>query len=93
LGGFTFLRNQKNVLKQNKMTKNQKLLLGVAVVGVGGFLLWKSTQKKSFANVVSKNPCQMGFSPVEIWTNAPNYPQSFQTYCINQKKGYSYLLY
>jgi hypothetical protein len=32
------------------MTKNTKILIGVGVVGVGAYLLWKSQQKKSFAN-------------------------------------------
>ena len=27
------------------MNKNQKLLLGVAVVGLGGYLLWRSTRR------------------------------------------------
>ena len=35
------------------MNKNQKLLLGVAVLGVGGYLLWRSTRKGNFANFKS----------------------------------------
>jgi DnaJ-class molecular chaperone len=35
------------------MTKNTKILIGVGVVGVGAYLLWKSQQKKSFANLVA----------------------------------------
>lgn len=35
------------------MNKNQKLLLGVAVVGIGGYLLWRSTQKKKFAGFMA----------------------------------------
>lgn len=36
------------------MNKKTKLLLGVAVVGVGGYLLWKSRQpaKKNFADPI-----------------------------------------
>ena len=73
------------------MTKNQKMLLVVAVVGVGGFLLWKSTQKKSFANYV-KRKCEPGFKPYEIWTNYPRLPKSIQNMCINEKQGFSYLI-
>jgi hypothetical protein len=37
------------------MKKNQKILLGVAILGVGGYLYWKSTQpKKTFANLATK---------------------------------------
>ena len=37
------------------MKKNQKILLGVAILGVGGYLYWKSTQpKKAFMNVQGK---------------------------------------
>lgn len=36
------------------MNKNQKMLLGVGVLAVAGYLIWKQTQKpKSFANVVA----------------------------------------
>lgn len=77
-------------LKQNKMTKNQKMLLGVAVVGVAGYLIWSSTQKKSFANVVSRKKCDPGFKLYEIWANYPNFPKSIQNMCINERKRFSY---
>lgn len=35
------------------MTKNQKMLLGVGVLAVAGYLIWKQSQKKSFANLVA----------------------------------------
>lgn len=35
------------------MTKNNKLLLGLAVVGIGGFLLWKSNKPKTTAGFVA----------------------------------------
>lgn len=34
------------------MTQNQKVLLGLAVLAVGGYMLWKN-QTKSFANVIA----------------------------------------
>jgi len=38
------------------MNKQTKMLLGVAVVGIGGYLLWKQSQKpKSFANLSAGN--------------------------------------
>lgn len=37
------------------MRKSYLLWLGVAVVGVGGYFLWKKSQRpKSFANLTSK---------------------------------------
>lgn len=36
----------------SKMTQNQKVLLGLAVLGIGGYMLWKN-QTKSFANVIA----------------------------------------
>jgi hypothetical protein len=42
------------------MDKNQKMLLGVAVVGVGAYLLWKSKQpKKAFMNA---GGCPSGYT-------------------------------
>jgi hypothetical protein len=32
------------------MTNQTKMLLGLGVVGVAGYLYWKSTQPKAFAN-------------------------------------------
>ena len=38
------------------MTKNTQILIGVGVVGVGAYLLWKSKQpKKTFANAMGRN--------------------------------------
>jgi hypothetical protein len=36
------------------MEKNYKMLLGVAVLGVGGYLLWKSKQPKKTASFMNK---------------------------------------
>jgi hypothetical protein len=36
------------------MTKNTKILLGVAVLGVGGYFFLQSKKPKSFANYASK---------------------------------------
>ena len=36
------------------MTKNTKMLIGVAVVAAAGYYLWSQSQKKSFANATSK---------------------------------------
>lgn len=36
------------------MNKNQKLLLGVGLVAVAGYLLWQQNQKKSFANAMGR---------------------------------------
>ena len=33
------------------MNKQTKMLIGVGVVAVAGYVYWKSTQKKSFANL------------------------------------------
>ena len=37
------------------MKKQTKILLGVGVLGVGAYLLWKSQQKKSFANYMKSD--------------------------------------
>jgi hypothetical protein len=51
------------------MKKNQKILLGVAILGVGGYLYWKSTQpKKTFANV-SGFKCPVGKQKYQIGVN------------------------
>ena len=36
------------------MTQNQKMLLGVGVLAVAGYLLWQQSQKKSFANATAR---------------------------------------
>ena len=36
------------------MNKNPKMIIGVGVVAVAGYLLWKQSQKKSFANLTSR---------------------------------------
>jgi hypothetical protein len=37
------------------MKKNTQILVGVAILGIGGYLYWKSKQpKKTFANLASK---------------------------------------
>jgi hypothetical protein len=45
------------------MNKQTKLWLGVAVVGIGGYLLWQKSQtpKKSFA--AGPAPCKRGKCP------------------------------
>ena len=35
------------------MNKKTKMLIGVGVVAIAGYVYWKSTQKKSFANLVA----------------------------------------
>jgi hypothetical protein len=42
------------------MEKNHKMLLGVAVVGVGAYLLWKSKQPKKATFMKSANGCPAG---------------------------------
>jgi hypothetical protein len=37
------------------MNKQTKMLIGVGVVAVAGYVYWKSTQKKSFANLTAPN--------------------------------------
>ena len=48
------------------MNKNTKMIIGVGVVAVAGYLLWKQSQKKtSFANLTAKTaldktcPCKV----------------------------------
>ena len=36
------------------ITQQTKLLIGVGLLGVGGYLYWKSTQNKSFMNLAAK---------------------------------------
>ena len=36
------------------MNKNQQMLLGVGVLAVAGYMLWKQSQKKSFANATAR---------------------------------------
>jgi hypothetical protein len=44
-----------NFIKKTKMTQNQKMLLGVGVLAVAGYLLWQQSQKpKSFANAAAR---------------------------------------
>ena len=35
------------------MNKKTKMLIGVGVVAIAGYVYWKSTQKKSFANLTA----------------------------------------
>lgn len=43
------------------MNKTTQMWLGVAVLGVAGYLLWKKSQeKKSFANLISSGPGGVG---------------------------------
>lgn len=59
------------------MRKSYLLWLGVAVVGVGGYFLWKKSQKpKSFANLTSKKSggvldTSQCAGPVEVLTYNP----------------------
>ena len=45
------------------MTKQTKLLLGVAVLGTAGYFYWKSKQTKAFANLSVNPKCPQG----QIW--------------------------
>lgn len=56
------------------MNKKLTMLLGVAAVGVGAYMLWQKSQKpKTFANLVSKRTLDTSqcVGPVEILTNNP----------------------
>ena len=70
------------------MDKNQQILLGVAVVGIGGYLLWKSKQpKKSFMN--AGGTCDRnGRAGWSIRTNSNGVkvcssPDGYQSYRVN----------
>lgn len=77
------------------MTKNTKLLLGVAAVGAAGYFIWKSSQKKTdtekkpFANAVGRS-CQKGFEPTTVWVNYPNYPQVTSLGCYKKSTNSFY---
>ena len=64
------------------MTKNNKILLGVAVLAVGGYAYWKSKQPKKVAymNAGGKFKCPAG---KQKYQSGPN-----EFYCIDPK-GYS----
>lgn len=48
------VENNKLQFQLSNMTQNQKMLLGLAVLVVGGYMLWQKSQKpKSFANVIA----------------------------------------
>lgn len=62
------------------MTKNTKMLIGIAVVGTAGYLLWKQSQKpKSFANLTARRG--VPFDP----TQCPSCPQDFV--CVQSVSG------
>ena len=62
------------------MDKNQKMLLGVAVVGVGAYLLWKSKQPKKATFMKSADGCPAGSVVVNGTGNDVN-----RAYCMNTK--------
>ena len=67
------------------MTKNQKMLLGVAAVGVAAYLVWDANRKKGFVNAVGAVKCPSGFKSVSVWTNYPNEPKSTSMGCFNSR--------
>lgn len=65
------------------MTKNQKMLLGVAILGVGGYLYWNSTKSKNFAGFVKNIGCPCKETKGDILTTSNGT-------CIVQCKGNQY---
>lgn len=52
------------------MSNDTKILLGIAIVGVAGYLLWRSNQpQKKFAGFVLPPKCPKGY--ISVWVECP----------------------
>jgi hypothetical protein len=45
------------------MKKQTKIIIGVGAVAIFGYLVWKQSKKKSFANAEGTHECQKPFLP------------------------------
>jgi hypothetical protein len=72
------------------MTKQTKMILGVGVVAVAGYLLWKQSKMKGFANAAGTSPSAMRCCGHTGKTANAESPSGFTYDCCNgQKAPYS----
>jgi len=70
------------VLKNKIMDNKTKILIGLGLVGVGGYLYWKSTQNKSFMSLTAKPKSYMvTCKDGKTYTLTPN--SSYGADCTN----------